>query len=398
MAHVGLTEYDAKRLFTQYTGQTFKGFRIQNMEDFPEDIEGKWVIKVDQLIGKRGKLGLIGVDLSLEEAKIWFSEHTEKRTHVGNTAGILTNFLLEPFTPHHAEYYVSIRTEREYDEILFSSAWGMDVEDNWEQVKSLKIPIGETKTKEEIQKHFSLEYSIIAQTIAELYGFYKKYFLVYLEVNPFCLVGNTVSPLDMVAKIDDTTFFLQKEVFETLTFLEPFGSSNSPDEQYIAELDQKTGASLKLKILNPNGAIWTLLSGGWASLVVSDTIGDLGFFEELANYWELSGNPDRDFTREYTKVLVENMLASPNAMYLVIAGAIANFTHIDKTFSGIIDALEIHQDELRARNIHILCRRGGINDKKWLALLKSACENMQIPCEIADSEVYLTDILQKISL
>gem|GEM_PF-4629426 len=59
MAQVGLTEYDAKRLFFEYTGQLYHGFSIGSLEDFPEASEVKWVIKVDQLIGKRGKLGLI---------------------------------------------------------------------------------------------------------------------------------------------------------------------------------------------------------------------------------------------------------------------------------------------------------------------------------------------------
>jgi len=398
MAQIWLTEYDAKRLFAQHAKTYYPGIRITSLEDFPESSENKWVIKVDQLIGKRGKLGLIGVNLSLEEAKQWFCDHCKKTTHIGNTAGILTHFLLEPFTAHAEEYYVSIRSHREYDEILFSTQWWINIEDNWDIVQSMKIPLSTTITQTDIQTHFSLEYLTIAQTIFSLFTFYQKHFLTYLEVNPFCITGNTVTLLDMVAKIDDATFFLQKDVFDTLYFLEPFGTSNTPDEQYIQELDQKTGASLKLKILNPNGAIWTLLSGWWASLVISDTIGDLWFFDELANYGELSGNPDREFTREYTKILLKNMLQSPNARYLVIAWAIANFTHIDKTFSGIIDALDMYQEQIREKNIHILCRRWGINDKKWLTLLQNACQEMNILCDIADWEVYMTDILQKITL
>lgn len=38
-------------------------------------------------------------------------------------------------------------------------------------------------------------------------------------------------------------------------------------EQYIADLDAKTGASLKLTILNRKGRIWTMVAGGGASVI-----------------------------------------------------------------------------------------------------------------------------------
>jgi succinyl-CoA synthetase beta subunit len=60
------------------------------------------------------------------------------------------------------------------------------------------------------------------------------------------------------------------------------------------------------------------------------------------------------------------MLRYPHTQkkYLVIAGAIANFTHIDRTFAGIIDALRERIDDIYTQHVHILVRRGGIHDKK----------------------------------
>lgn len=34
-------------------------------------------------------------------------------------------------------------------------------------------------------------------------------------------------------------------------------------EERVHELDEATGASLKLSILNPRGRIWTMVAGGW---------------------------------------------------------------------------------------------------------------------------------------
>ena len=63
-------------------------------------------------------------------------------------------------------------------------------------------------------------------------------------------------------------------------------------EAYIADLDAKSGASLKLTVLNPQGRIWTMVAGGGASVIYSDTICDLGGSKELANYGEYSGAPN----------------------------------------------------------------------------------------------------------
>lgn len=53
-----------------------------------------------------------------------------------------------------------------------------------------------------------------------------------------------------------------------------------------------SGASLKLSILNPKGRVWTMVAGGGASVIYADTVGDLGFAEELGNYAEYSGAPN----------------------------------------------------------------------------------------------------------
>lgn len=46
----------------------------------------------------------------------------------------------------------------------------------------------------------------------------------------------------------------------------------------------------------------------------------------------------------------------------MIAGAIANFTHIDRTFAGIIDAFRDRIEDMKKQDVCILVRRGGIND------------------------------------
>ena len=52
-----------------------------------------------------------------------------------------------------------------------------------------------------------------------------------------------------------------------LEFPLPFGRSMTSAEEYVHSLDGKTGASLKLSILNLKGRIWTMVAGGGASVI-----------------------------------------------------------------------------------------------------------------------------------
>eukprot|EP00092_Neocalanus_flemingeri_P041308 GFUD01044980.1.p1 GENE.GFUD01044980.1~~GFUD01044980.1.p1 ORF type:complete len:825 (-),score=220.37 GFUD01044980.1:214-2688(-) len=70
-------------------------------------------------------------------------------------------------------------------------------------------------------------------------------------------------------------------------------------KQYLAvhftymeiNMDAKTGASLKLTILNASGRIWTMVAGGGASVVYSDTNCALGDSSEVVGSSELAGKP-----------------------------------------------------------------------------------------------------------
>jgi ATP citrate (pro-S)-lyase len=61
-----------------------------------------------------------------------------------------------------------------------------------------------------------------------------------------------------------------------MTFPAPFGRELTREEAYIQDLDAKTGASLKLTVLNAQGRVWTMVAGGGASVVYSDAIAGAG--------------------------------------------------------------------------------------------------------------------------
>ena len=70
--------------------------------------------------------------------------------------------------------------------------------------------------------------------------------------------------LDLAAKLDSCAeFVMHSEWADCVKDFPPFfGHESKPEEAYIESLDERTGASLKLTVLNPKGRIWTLVAGG----------------------------------------------------------------------------------------------------------------------------------------
>lgn len=58
------------------------------------------VVKPDQLIKRRGKLGLIAVNKNLKQVKEWVTERMGKDQKIGNAVGKLRQFIIEPFIAH----------------------------------------------------------------------------------------------------------------------------------------------------------------------------------------------------------------------------------------------------------------------------------------------------------
>ena len=57
-------------------------------------------MKPDQLIKRRGKLGLIELNVDVEGVKKWVTDKAQKDITIGNATGPLKNFIVEPFVPH----------------------------------------------------------------------------------------------------------------------------------------------------------------------------------------------------------------------------------------------------------------------------------------------------------
>jgi ATP-citrate lyase beta-subunit len=440
MAQKAIREYDAKSILAKHWDKYFPDFTyayetvmVQNGAELTEAAKANaWlndkmlVAKPDMLFGKRGKNDLVLFkdskpgDVKLAKAVSWIDEKSSSDQTVyfsfdGDTptgepsVDKLTHFVVEPFTPHsqEEEYYISATCVGDDDMLYMSAEGGMEVEEGWDD-KVTEVAFKITDTEEEIEAKIKANIPAdVADKDKEDYakfaiGFFKAYRelnFAYLEINPFVMQGEKIELLDMVAKLDDTAGFMMVEEWGDVAYPTAFGMEDkSPEEEAVELADSKTGASLKLTILKPEARIWTMVAGGGASVVYADTIADMAGIDDLANYGEYSGGPTTGETKFYAETLFDLMTRekdpSGRGKVLIIGGAIANFTDVAKTFTGIIQAFENYQDKLKEVDAKIYVRRGGPNYEKGLKDIKEAADRLGLYIEVYGPETHVTDIVR----
>ncbi|KAF2735499.1 ATP-citrate synthase (ATP-citrate (pro-S-)-lyase) [Polyplosphaeria fusca] len=397
----------------------------------------KFVAKPDQLIKRRGKSGLLALNKTWAEAREWVEARAAKPVKVETVDGVLRHFLVEPFVPHpqNTEYYININSVREGDWILFTHEGGVDVGDVDEKAEKLLIPVDlkQYPSNQEIAATLLKKvpqgvHNVLVDFISRLYAVYVDCQFTYLEINPLVVIPNAdatsadVHFLDLAAKLDQTAEFecgakwaiarsaqalgipsapskdtkTTVDVGPPMDFPAPFGRELTKEEAYISEMDAKTGASLKLTILNSQGRVWTLVAGGGASVVYADAIASAGFAGELANYGEYSGAPTETQTFHYARTVLDLMLRAPqhaDGKVLFIGGGIANFTNVASTFKGVIRALREVAPLLIEHNVQIWIRRAGPNYQEGLKNIKSVGHELGLNMHVFGPEMHVSGIV-----
>ncbi|KAG9133109.1 hypothetical protein Leryth_018668 [Lithospermum erythrorhizon] len=100
------------------------------------------------LFGKRGKSGLVALNLDLAEVAEFVKARLGVEVEMGGCKAPITTFIVEPFVPHEQEYYLSMISERLGTTISFSECGGIEIEENWDKVKTIFLPTEKPMTKE----------------------------------------------------------------------------------------------------------------------------------------------------------------------------------------------------------------------------------------------------------
>ncbi|OAT12610.1 ATP-citrate synthase subunit 2 [Blastomyces gilchristii SLH14081] len=384
--------------------------------------DARLVAKPDQLIKRRGKSGLLALNKTWPEARAWIAERAGKEQKVETVTGVLRQFLVEPFVPHpqETEYYININSVREGDWILFTHEGGVDVGDVDAKAEKLLVPVNlkNYPSNDEIAATLLSKipqglHNVLVDFITRLYAVYVDCQFTYLEINPLVVIPNDTKTsaqvhfLDLAAKLDQTAEFECGTKWAVARSPAALGTPNAPrqtesnhrrrkEEKFIADMDAKTGASLKLTVLNANGRIWTLVAGGGASVVYADAIASAGFVADLANYGEYSGAPTETQTFNYARTVLDLMLRAPmhpQGKVLFIGGGIANFTNVASTFKGVIRALREVASILLEHKVQIWVRRAGPNYQEGLKNIKAVGEELGLDMHVYGPEMHVSGIV-----
>ncbi|MGD8353635.1 MAG: ATP citrate lyase citrate-binding domain-containing protein, partial [Pseudomonadota bacterium] len=347
------------------------------------------VIKAHEVIGGRGLRGLVKMCKDLDCAR-----EAVEEILAYNEDGIRINQVIVQENVKHnkrIEYYTSILSRRDGIELLLSPVGGVHVESRWDLVQRLTIHTGTTPDPE-ILKWFVFSAGFLPEHLDPVADFlmhvlemFDNEDVNFLEINPFTVTkkGQVVVALDAVVELDDTAKFRHPDW--TFEFSTGLGRSMSHAERRIQEIDEQVKGSVKFIELGGDTAL--LPAGGGASVFLADAVVRAG--GTLANYAEYSGDPP-DWAVE---ALTEKVCSLKGIKRIIIGGAIANFTDVKKTFTGIILGLRKAREEGKlCEDVSIWVRRGGPNEEEALReISKIADEGFKI--RVFDRKTPLTDIV-----
>ena len=349
--------------------------------------ESRLVVKAHEAIGSRMKLGLVKVGLRLSEAKSAASEMFAR-----NLDGMpIAQVIVSEEIPHREEYYLAVQSTRDGAELLMG-AGGIDVEAHWDRVGAIAIPTGSEPLGDQVE-NLAKEAGIprpriekIADFALKLYQCYSQEDATYIEINPLVLResdGEFVA-LDAVTRVDADARFRHPDW--NFTYASEFGRPYTQAERAIMEIDSRIKGSVKF-IEIPGGDTALLPAGGGASVYYADAVLAMG--GKIANYAEYSGDPP-DWAVE---ALTERVCSLKGIQRIIVGGAIANFTNVKKTFSGIIAGFRKAKQEGKLDGVQIWVRRGGPYEQEGLAAMK-ALEEEGFDIHVYDRYTPLTDIVE----
>lgn len=377
-----LSEYRAKHIAASALDIPYQGWEMSGKIDLKQiEAAPSYVVKVDQAVKGRFKKGL--VLLEVKKTKLKESLQTLERKGYDH-------FLVEPYKAHKNgdERYLSIMHDREGCVLAYSKHGGIDIESNQRTIKRISLDSSTDWTR------LAKETGISEAGLQNLWNVFKSEHMVFLEINPYIVRGDGVDVLDCAIEIDNAGTFYATEW--TGDDLRTPRAELSEQEKAIQVLDENSPASFNLNVLNKDGGIFLLLSGGGASVVIADEIYNRGYGEQLANYGEYSGNPTMHETYLYTKEVFELMFASAAPKKVVfIGGAVANFTDIANTFNGVIKAIDECADRLKEQGVKIFVRRGGPRQEIGLAKMEAALDTYGLLGGVYDPKTSITDALSK---
>lgn len=370
---MNLYEFEGKQIFEKYGMKIPRGLVVRRGDDFVSQYNElgikEVVVKAQVLSGKRGKGGGIKFAANADEVQ----KACEEIFGMEIRGQFVAAIRIEEKLAIAEEHYLSITydTNRKQPVLVYSREGGMDIED---------------VTEEKIVKQ---DLNIQNQTIVSDIPFVQNLWECFLkedtrvvEINPLVKTTNGEwIAADAKIAIDDDAFYRHEE-WKRLEPRTMMGRQPTERENNAKKIDEGEAyyRGTAGKYIEMDGDIAILFSGGGASIANMDALIKAGLTP--ANYTEYSGNPPREKVHALAKVV----LSKPGLKGLWIAGGVANFTNVEETFHGIVDAL----DELKP-TYPIVIRRAGPFEKEGMALMEECGKRNNLKMKLFGKETSMSD-------
>ncbi len=396
---MNLYEFEGKKLFQKHGIAIPHGVVVRRGDDivatYAQLNREEVVVKAQVLSGKRGKNNGIRFCSTAEEVEKAVNELFGIQIK-GQYVAVVR---IEEKLSIAEEHYLSIiyDTNTKQPVLVYSSEGGMDIEDVASS-KIIKLPL-DVRTKE-VKLLTDIDINIDINIIQNLWSCFFSEDARLVEINPLVKTsdGQWVAA-DAKVALDDDAFYRHSteaqekakekgldpasitkwDEFEPRTML---GRLPTERELAVKKIDEGEGyyRGTAGKYIEMDGDIAILFSGGGASIANMDALIKEGL--QPANYTEYSGNPPREKVYQLAKIV----LSKPGLRGLWVAGGVANFTNIEETFHGIVDAL----DELKPA-YPIVVRRAGPYEEEGMKLMRECAKRNGLNMKLFGKEMSMSE-------
>ncbi len=352
-------EYQAKKILANEGIDIPSGQVADTPEkaaDIGEELGTDLAVKSQVHAGGRGKAGGIKFVSSPKEAR----DKTEDLLGSELKGEKISQVLLEKKQKIEREFYLGITLNREEKEttLIFSSSGGMDIEEVAEKQpeKILRLTIdpltglhrhhfNEIHNMAELEGKSAEQLEEIAK---KLYGVYKKYDCLLVEINPLALLDdNNLLALDAKLQADDNASYRQEQIVDML----------DEDKEEPLELIGRQAGFVVIKL---NGSVSIISNGAGLALTTLDLLSR--HETDVANILDLGGGATAEEVNKAVNVVKQDEDAET-----VLFNIFGGITRCNEIANGVKKSLQDIPDEL-----DIVCRLQGTNREKGIKILQDA--------------------------
>lgn len=332
-----LKEYQGKELFKKYRISVPEGHVISSVDDLGQ-VKGEVVVKVQLLVGGRGKSGGIKI-ANPENVKDVCSKLFDKEVK-----GLKVNeLLIENKINIEKELYLSITINRSDKclTLIFSEEGGVDIE-SVPKDKIVKVNFYDIQDVLDEVKH-KIGNDKIVEIVKNLFRLMKDLDAELVEINPLALSEGEYIAADSKVILDDNALYRHTEFKK---------------EDELTDIEKKAAENC-LQYVELDGDI--AIIGNGAGLVMS-TLDVLDHFGgKPANFLDVGGGASIEKMEKSLEIV---LMKNPKGVFINIFGGI---TRCDEIAQGLVNYVEkIHIA------VPVVVRMIGTNEKEGKRILNQA--------------------------